>query len=225
MGHPNVLLIVVMLVAGLVGGGLNYFRSQTEDAPSADPRQSLLGGVIASFLVPLFLNMISSNLLDAIKGTANTAGDVSKLFVFAGFCLLAAVSSRSFIATLTDRVLKEAKATRQEVKQIKSEVEPIIDKETEKEPQEISPLTVSVADNISTNDDVRKVLNALANSRFTLRTRTGIVQETHIDQVEVDRILATLVETGLAGRAEIMVHGKPKTRWYINEKGRIFLAS
>jgi hypothetical protein len=66
MNDPNKWLFAVMLLAGLVGGDLNYLRSRNEDAKSADAWQSLLGGVIASFLVPLFLNMISSSLLDTI---------------------------------------------------------------------------------------------------------------------------------------------------------------
>jgi hypothetical protein len=61
MNYPNTWLFLVMLLAGLVGDGLNYFRSRNEDFRSADPWQSFLGGVIASFLVPLFLNMISSS--------------------------------------------------------------------------------------------------------------------------------------------------------------------
>ena len=34
--------------------------------------------------------------------------DFSKFLVFAGFCLVAAISSRAFIKTLSDRILKEA---------------------------------------------------------------------------------------------------------------------
>src|SRR6266849_838261 len=103
------ILIAVMLAAGMVGGLLNYYMTQSADPEHTSILKSLLAGICASFLVPLFLNMISSNLIDAIRGGANASSDVSKLFVFAGFCLIAAISSSAFIRTLSDRVLAEAK--------------------------------------------------------------------------------------------------------------------
>lgn len=208
-----------MLLTGLVGGLLNYLRTRTDDAQSANLWQSVLGGVIAAFLVPLFLNMISSSLLDAIRGTGSDAADPSKLFIFAGFCLLAAVSSRSFIATLSDRLLKETKAARQEIKQIKREVEPIVEKETEKEPGEGRPLSASEPGG-TLGEDARKVLKALASGRFTLRTRTGITQETGIEKDLVDKTLGELVKMGLARKVQVMVNGQVKNRWHISAKGR-----
>ena len=110
------MLIVVMLSAGTVGGLLNYYTSQSADPDHSSILKSIIAGICASFLVPLFLNMISSNLIDTIRGSANTSSDVSKLFVFAGFCLIAAISSSAFIRTLSDRVLAEAKAAKEEAK-------------------------------------------------------------------------------------------------------------
>ncbi len=112
MTHPYVWIAGTMLLTGLLGGSWNYLRGRKEDAETASMWQSLAGGVIASLMVPLFLNMISSDLLDKIIGAAGNNGDPSKLLVFAGFCLVAAVSSKAFISTLSDRILSEAKAAR-----------------------------------------------------------------------------------------------------------------
>jgi len=109
-----------MLLSGTVGGVLNYLGARGEEPKNASFWQSLLGGMVASFIVLLFLNMISSNPIDAVKGMVNAAGDLSKLFVLAGFCLVAGGSSRAFITTLSARVLRETKATRHEVQQMTS---------------------------------------------------------------------------------------------------------
>lgn len=220
MNHPYMCLLLVMLVAGLLGGWLNYLLGQKEDPEHAAMWQSFLGGLVASFMVPLFLNMISSNLLDGIKGTGSNPGDPSKLLVFAGFCLVAAVSSKAFISTLSDRILKEAKATRQEVRQMKKEVDPIIAEKTEQEPQEMVPLSVSVPDEMSLGENAKKVVAALARGRFTLRTRTGISKDTGLDKGEVSKILDDLVALGLAHKVKVMIRGELKTRWYISAEGR-----
>jgi hypothetical protein len=218
---PNFMIFLVMLLSGTLGGVLNYLSAQGEEPKNTGFWQSLLGGIVASFMVPLFLNMISSNLIETVKGTANNAGDLTKLFVLAGFCLVAGVSSRAFITTLSARVLREAKATRNEVQQMKREFEPIREKEIENEPQEmIVPLSASVADDMSIEEDAKKALKALASGRFTLRTRTGIANETGLEKDVVNKILDDLVEMRLVRKVKVMVQGELKTRWYLSEKGR-----
>src|SRR5437867_2893388 len=134
------ILILIMVAAGLLGGAVNHFLSQETDPNQKYLGRSLWVGLAASFMVPLFLNMISSNLIDSIRGNATTPADKSKLFVFAGFCLVAAISSRAFIRTLSDRVLREAKEAKEQaiqananVAEVKLEIEPIVAKETETE--------------------------------------------------------------------------------------------
>jgi hypothetical protein len=217
---PNFWIFLIILLSGALGGVLNYLGARGEEPKNAGFWQSLLGGIVASFMVPLFLNMISSNLIEAVRGTANNPGDLSKLFVLSGFCLVAGVSSRAFISTLSARVLRETKATRNEMQQMKREFEPIREKETEKEPQEILPLSVSVADDMSIGENAKKVLKALADGRFTLRTRTGIANDTGIEKDAVNKTLDDLVEERLVRRVKVMVQGEPKARWYLSEKGR-----
>lgn len=180
----------------------------------------MLAGVVASFMVPLFLNMISSDLLSSITGGGSAPGDEYKVFVFAGFCLVAAVSSNAFIGTLSAKVLGQVRAARRELRQVRNEVEPIIEKETEKEPTETAQLSVSVGDTMRLGEDEQKVLRELANGKWTLRTRTGIAAETGVAKEVVDRIVEELAADGLAGKVRILAHGKPKTRWHITAAGR-----
>jgi hypothetical protein len=221
MTHPFYLMFGIMVVAGFLGGGLNYLLSWRDNAESAAIWQSLVGGLVASFMVPLFLNMISSNLVDSIKGIAPNAGDPSKLFVFAGFCLVAAVSSKAFINTLSHRILSETKATNEKVEQLKNEVDPIIAKETEKESPEPTSMSVSLADRMTVlGENQKKVLQALASGKFTLRTRTGICKDTGLPREEVIKTLEELETEDLARSAKVLVRGELKTRWYATEEGR-----
>ena len=97
-----ILHVVVMLIAGIFGGVINYLLDQESGKSSAQlERNALLKsitiGLGASFLVPLFLAIISSDLIELNKL------DSSKILVFLGFCLVAAISSRKFIFTLSEK--------------------------------------------------------------------------------------------------------------------------
>jgi hypothetical protein len=106
--YPFILiLIVIMAASGSLGGLVNYYLARSENPNQSNLKESLVIGIAASFLMPLFLQMISSNLLEGAR-----TSDPLKLFVFAGFCLIAAVSSKAFIRTLSDQVLKEARAAK-----------------------------------------------------------------------------------------------------------------
>jgi hypothetical protein len=109
------MLAAVMLVAGVLGGTVNHFVTHETDAPRLPLSRSLLAGITASFMVPLFLNMISSDLMEQVRG------DTSKLLVFGGFCLIAAVASRVFTRTVPDRLLGELKQARSEAAEAKVE--------------------------------------------------------------------------------------------------------
>src|SRR6185437_10161032 len=99
--NPLFAIAIVMFLAGLLGGLVNFFLAETAVEKPLTWWQHTIIGVTASFMVPLFLNMISGDLIDKIIATS----DYSKLFVLADFCLVAAVSSRAFIRSLSERVL------------------------------------------------------------------------------------------------------------------------
>ena len=63
----------------------------------------------------------------------------------------------------------------------------------------------------------RKVLGALANRHYSVRSRTGIKKETGIAKSEVAEILGDLVAVGLAATKKT---ANNKTRWYITDAGR-----
>ncbi len=110
---------VIMLVAGVLGGFVNYLLAKPDETPPPNKVRSVVVGTAAALLVPLFLNMIGSNLLDGMKGPE------PQPFVLLGFCLVAAISSTAFIRSLSDRVLAEAKQAKQEAKEAKESAQQI----------------------------------------------------------------------------------------------------
>lgn len=221
-------LTSVMIAAGILGGIVNYLLERKADPEGSSVGKSIAVGIVASFLVPLFLNMISSNLTDQIHGSSTSSPDLPKILVFAGFCLVAAISSTAFIKTLSDRILQEAKEAKkvahqaeEKASEVQSAMQPLVDKETEADASTnvAVPLANSVA---SIDQNERNILQNLANGRWVLRTRTGLAKETRIAKPEVDRIMDELRKRQLVDYRWIV--GEPgekkKRRWYITRKGR-----
>lgn len=221
------LVIGVILVAGLLGGAVNYFMTLKDDREGTNYAKSATLGIAASLLVPLFLNMISSTLLDSIRNSASGTVDLTKILVFAGFCLVAAISSTAFIKTLSDRVLQEAREAKKVARQAdkkasdaQSDVRLIVEKETEAE----TPSEANAAQQIPTvavDENETKLLRNMAAGRWVLRTRTGLAKETGINKPDVDRMMEELRKKQLVGYKFIAGRaGEKKKRWYITNEGR-----
>ncbi len=94
------LLLGIMVAAGILGGAANYFMSEKSGGISAkDLVKYAILGIVAALTVPLFLNMISSDLLAGAKSRP------IDLFVFAGFCLLFVLFSRRFVENAATKLL------------------------------------------------------------------------------------------------------------------------
>lgn len=128
------LLISIILIFGALGGWVNHLLNRGEETINSrkDDSSNLLTinnlkgngwsqpiiiGIAAAFLVPLFLQTISSQLLK--EGYSNYLS----LLVFAGFCLVAAISSKAFINTLSDKILQTAKEAKIVAREAKNESE------------------------------------------------------------------------------------------------------
>ena len=96
------LLFGIMLFAGLLGGIANYFLSERGNAVSFKGvfKYAVLG-IVAALTVPLFLNMISSDLLAMARTRQND------LFVFGGFCLLFVLFSRRAVEGISARLRQQ----------------------------------------------------------------------------------------------------------------------
>jgi DNA-binding MarR family transcriptional regulator len=217
-------LVVAIVFAGLLGGLVNFYLSHRSDPEDNNLWKSITMGVVAAFLVPLFLTTISSKLVEAIRTEPN---DQSKnILVFFGFCLVAAISSKAFIQSISKRVLDEAReakktaqAASKKASEIQSAVEPIIQKETEREPEATETGVVATLPKL--NNQEWNVLEHLARGEKLLRTRTSLGRETGMSHAEVSKIMDTLREKNLVASKEMQKeNGAKMRRWYITSTGR-----
>ena len=108
-------VVAIMLAAGLSGGLVNWALTSSDGSDKRPWWSHVLTGIAGAFLVPLFLHITSSDLLAKLSDGSGAGGSTS--LVFAGFCLVAAISSKAFIQSLSKRVLQmaeEAKKTADE---------------------------------------------------------------------------------------------------------------
>lgn len=198
----NTLIIIIITLAGLFGGATNYFRIKQEKG-SHYFWKNLLMGICAAFLIPLFLNMISSNLI------SESSSDSSKLFIIFGFCLVASLYSNEFIQSISSRILNEVKKTEEEVKSLKNEVEPFIAQGTE--PAETRN---TIIHSIDFDSNTKKIIEVLGGGKYVWRTSRGILRQTGIQREIVLESLQKLVEKRLAIRT------LEKGRWGLTSEGR-----
>ena len=205
-------VIALIFAAGVFGGIVNFALARTEKSTWHDALWAVVIGLGAAFLVPLFLNTISSSLLSGlINGTAGSADP----FVFFGFCLLGAIASRSMIQTLTQKVLRTAEEAKTEVTKLKKDVEPIIVKETEPEIVENEKKGFRVEAYGWSGEETPRIIKALGNSKYSLRSVSGIDKETGVPREKVIEVLEWLQKNGLSATT-----GEPGHYWSLTEKGR-----
>ena len=104
-------VVIILALAGFFGGLANHLT--TYESRQANERSlrvrafftSVVLGLAASFMVPLFLSMISSNLIESISAPkAPTDFPAAPALVLMGFGLAASIFSRRFIELVSNRV-------------------------------------------------------------------------------------------------------------------------
>ena len=203
-------LVSIIVLAGALGGFAAYL-SESEFKGEQYPLLKRIGlGIAAAFVVPLFLNTISSSLIvDAEEFPTN-------YLVFAGFCVLAAFSSKTFISTLSDALLDKVSNMEKRQSELEIDVEPFISQGTE-------PVSIeaSVTQNLDIPDSEKEVLRALNNPKYVRRYLKGIASETGRDALEISYDLIELREKGLVGKKK----GKDDDLYWITPSGKQYLGS
>ncbi|MEX0584283.1 MAG: YEATS-associated helix-containing protein [Natronospirillum sp.] len=219
MASHVLVLIAVMLMAGVFGGLVNYYLHGQHDPDIVSLPRSLVVGGAASFLVPVVLSLLGSELIN------DSQGDPGLLVLFAGFCLIAALASRVFVISSSDRIMEVARDARErsektavELTNFQSQMSPLIESETENESLEddnhgVVP-HIDEVDVTATN-----VLKSLGSGRYIFRSLRGLGTDTDYDEGILAKTLNVLVSKGMAGR----VNGIKGVRWFVTEQGRRFL--
>lgn len=208
-------LVGIIFSMGFLGGIINFLINQKKKYKTQwsfwmDLIKAVVVGIGAAILVPLFLNMISSDLLE------RTGQDDYSYFVFAGFCLIAAIISHKFIGSISEQILKTASEAIDKAEKLETNLEPIIAKETEQEVA--NEPNCGREDIVFAEDDSEeiKILKAITFSKYTYRNLNGLINTTKLDQAIVNEKLVALIAEGSVEQ----VLRKKSLRYYITEEGR-----
>lgn len=211
-----------MLTMGILGGVINHLFSGEEGWSWSAATKSSIVGIGAAILVPLFLQMISSNLV------SEAAESPENYFVLMGFCLISSISSRTFIDSMTKRVMREltdkTEKIRQDVKQVQSEIAPIIEKSTDT--GDIDQDEISNEVEFTLDPMEKRILKAFDESSYAIRTVRGIIQQTkpEIKDRESARLyISRLKENGLVGELSSVPSTSTKPRYFMTYMGRVAL--
>lgn len=216
MGSHLFILAIVMTIAGVFGGTINYFLITQEDDDSVHWWRCIVIAVGAAFLVPVALYLIQSELILEIQG------DPSRLLIYTGYCLIAAVASRFVLSSQNDRILFEATEAKRKVESlqhdirlIQEELIPLIETETEQDffnDDNSGPLETEEELDVTSS----KVLKTLGCGRYIFRSMAGLCREASTDETTMTKTLNVLVAKNLAGH----LSSKKGVRWYLTDKGR-----
>lgn len=249
-GHGFLALVLVLLLSGILGGLVAFlidfsdrariFRSLEDPADQAkidrrgkertqsddkiDFAMHMLLGIAAALVVPLFLNTISSSLVgEAIKGGQDSR---NSLLVIMGFCIIAAVSSRRFIDSITDSVIRDFKRNienqNQKIERLDDKASQALDlASVETEPEafdEEQGLTGPILKNYqipSLDEQENKVISAILSKTYRSRASASIARDLVIPEARVLVLLEGLADKGFA---VMKTTTKGLARWSLTEK-------
>ena len=225
-------IIWITFVSGMFGGVINYFyfeqvMRQNEVHSNFDWKlflKSSIVGIGAAFIVPLFLQTISSALLSDSKTNKE------KFFVYAGFCLVASIFSKRFLDNIADNILKRVENNEKRINQNEDKVDAVIAKTSEPDEEENTEHINRNNKTLSQGDfsnlgktNFNDILRALKESKYTYRTAKGIAKSLNSDEMTIHLLLAELETKGNVTKSVSSKTGK--TLWSLTEKGYLSIVS
>jgi DNA-binding transcriptional ArsR family regulator/phage shock protein PspC (stress-responsive transcriptional regulator) len=211
-GHM-LLILAIMVVAGVLGGIANYFLADRHGEPARrDWVKYPVFGIVAALTVPLFLNMISSTLLE---GARTKPVD---FYVFAGFCLIYVVASRRLFENMVQRLMGQIDQVRRDVGHLKQQKrdEPVIAAKSEPEPIKLAEPDPKEV--LSYNDV--EILRALAEESFVYGNLAAICDSTGLARDFVSQRLSVMKAMGVI---ETRINDKNVLHWFVSARGKAVL--
>lgn len=197
-------ILLIMIVTGILGGLGNYYLSERKPGRRDWLKYPLLG-VIAALTVPLFLNMISSNLLEAARSRP------IDFFVFAGFCLIYVVASRRPFENVADRLLPR-------MEQRDDAVQPALREENAPLAEVAAAKPEDSRESLSYNDI--EIVRALAEENYVYGNLAGLTDKTGLARDLVSARLTVLKNLGII---ETRINEKSILHWFVSPKGKQML--
>lgn len=221
-----IVLLGIMVATGLLGGIANFFLNERDaHSPWLTAGKYMVLGIVAALTVPLFLNMMSSHLLEATRLKS------SELFVFAGFCLLYVVVSRRFFENIAAHLTRQIEQVRREVKHLQLSGDRansattgfaaahMIDPEPAPAPEPAQASVVELPRNAVSYGDI-ELMRAVAEGNAIYGANTGLATKTTLPKEQVAARLAALKGMSLI---ESKIDERNVVRWHLTHKGRSLL--
>jgi len=178
---------LIILLSGIIGGYANFHSTEENiEYRSFSLRKSILTGLVASATVPLFLNMVSSDLL---KDVSNQ-GAGYKYFVFAGFCLTASYFSDRFLQAISKKVIQElenkTERIREEVASNMEKVETLVETNSDDLDEVVERETkIDMLKGKAVDESINTLLETIKNGNFVFRTIDGLTKSTGLEKHEI----------------------------------------
>ena len=203
------LILCIMIGSGILGGLVNFFLSENHKPPVWN---ALLGdcllGIVAALTVPLFLNMISSNLLGvAQKKPVN-------LFIFNGICLLFAV----FSCRLKENVYHKRFQVTGNIN--KNHIDADLaetDYNLKIGRRKVSKDRLGRA---GISESELKILQVMASGNHVHRSLVGLLKDPELAKEQVNETLSSVMAKGMV---EQKLNKENKLRLYLTPKGKHIL--
>lgn len=176
-------VILTILVFGVFGGLINKFR---DNDTKSKYWISIVKGIGAAMIVPLFLELVKSGIIS--KGEEGWYN----YFVFGGLCTITAIFSDKFFDSIGEKILSKVENVENTVNEL------------EESKKEIDNAEQVIYDSIKFDkkedqqENIKKVINAIVDSKYSYRTITGIKKETSLGKDEIEKILINLKDNKLA---------------------------
>ena len=212
------LIFTIMLLAGVLGGLANYFLSdrQAELRPREWLKYPLLG-VVAALTVPLFLNMLSSTLLEGARTKP------VEFYTFAGFCLIYVVASRRLFENMAQKLmgqLDQVKRDMNHLKQRREEAPPMAAPVREEKPELVpEPKPADPKESLTYNDiEILRVLveeSMIYGNLASLCDKTGLSRDLVSQRLTVMKAMSVI---------ETRINEKNVLHWFVSARGKQVLS-
>jgi gas vesicle protein len=208
-GHM-LLILAIMVLTGILGGAANYFLADRAGEPGRhDWIKYPVFGIVAALTVPLFLNMISSTLLE---GARTKPVD---FYAFAGFCLIYVVLSRRLFENIVQRLQRQLEQVKHDVGDLK--------KKNEEQPPKVEPELAKApepeAREVLSYNDV-EILRVLVEESVVYGNLVDVCERTGLPRDLVGQRLAIMKSLGVI---ETRINDKNVLHWFVSARGKAVL--
>ena len=200
-----ILIVGIMIISGALGGMVSALLSARDDQLflSLIIKHTLIG-MVTALMVPLLLNLLSSDLLDS--GQTRPL----KLLTLSGLCIFFAVFSARFLERIYGSRLKGEGQYGQEVHKNS-------DQPDRKEEHTVKAIHVSSLDKARTTENQSKILQALAGAEDAKLNLADLMRNTEISQKDFDETLSLLMAKGAVAQ---VLSGGNKLQLVLTARGR-----